>query len=180
MVWDDAPPSPEELQQPVTAKSWDSDPPTPTELGTPAELALSGPAPGSLSLPTSLGDAWTRVQQGGLFRTPAPEGQEPTREGPLPAPATLGNAVAGVAQKIGGMIPETVGNVGKALLQDTVGRFIPSTVKAIGAALPESATSGTAVVAAAARMGPQAAAIAHYLTSQRDPAYAASLQKKDK
>lgn len=155
--------------------------------------------PGSLSLPTSLGDAAQRVQQGGLFRTPqtpgvhtdgavvsdngdvvGPDGQidfskTPVREGPLPSPAFLGNAVAGAIGKVGGMIPEGLTD---AVAHDA-GRFIPATVRYAAGLLPSAATMGRLAVQAAAAIGPRAEAIAHYLATQRDPGYAASLQKKD-
>ncbi len=144
-----------------------------------AKQATSG-----YSLPTSLGDAAHRIAQGGLFLTPHEEPADgapisplqPPREGPLPAPAFVGDAVAGVIGRVGDMIPAGA----RAAAASDAAKYIPATVKYALGLLSDASTVGRMAVQAAAALGPRAEAIAHYLTAQRDPAYAASLQKKDK
>lgn len=95
--------------------------------------------------------------------------------GGLAGSPTVGNAAHAAADAVGNMSPTVLGVAGHVLgiPHGMLAAAIPTAAKAVGSSV------GSAIVSAAARQGPQQAAIAHYLATQRDPAYAAAQQKKD-
>lgn len=95
----------------------------------------------------------------------------------------LGGAVGGAVSTIVGETPTIVGEIaGKA--SPTLGKLAKQGTAAILPEIGEVDVAGTVsnaakMVSKMAETGGKQYAIAHYITAQKDPAYAASLQKKD-
>lgn len=205
MAWDDAPPAPEELTAAPTA-GWDSSPPTEQELGEePSRYSLPTSLQDAAHRIGQGGLFLTPHEE-----TPAGQpvsANEPPREGPMPSPMGLGAAAAGAASSIGGA-SGPLANIARGVGKDVLGKagsFAPNTLGAIktaaapfmqaGGALVSGAAQVTAqlgtaagqalessynAVAAAYQKSERNGAVAHYLATQRDPAYAAAQQDKGK